>query len=266
MMKTSCGMFPLLPSLPYKSFIWINTHRKSTMACSKFHRLVLLSLLSIVALAATTVAFVPTTSRSVSGPNTFSSTISKSFPTVGANSATQLSERQWNFNEGQSPWGMKTNAETWNGRVAQVRVAWAFSTKETALDLFLISFQSTFNTNGLILRSRWLSFQLRFKGRFCVGLPSGTCNRERSVAGYRRGQLVFLVQCRPLRDPSFWFNWMVGDPRWRRLHEGIECRKFFESNSLFLETMCVSRYKQKATNSSILFMLFEFDLCPVLLQ
>jgi hypothetical protein len=36
-------------------------------------------------------------------------------------SATALSERRWNFNEGQSPWGMKINAETWNGRVAQVR-------------------------------------------------------------------------------------------------------------------------------------------------
>jgi hypothetical protein len=35
-------------------------------------------------------------------------------------STTALSERQWNFNEGQGPWGMKKNAETWNGRVAQV--------------------------------------------------------------------------------------------------------------------------------------------------
>lgn len=32
-----------------------------------------------------------------------------------------LSERRWNFNEGQEPWGMKKNAEIWNGRVAQVR-------------------------------------------------------------------------------------------------------------------------------------------------
>jgi hypothetical protein len=31
-----------------------------------------------------------------------------------------LSERRWNFNEGQEPWGMKKNAEIWNGRVAQV--------------------------------------------------------------------------------------------------------------------------------------------------
>jgi len=35
-------------------------------------------------------------------------------------SLTQLSERRWNFNDGQGPWGLKTNAEIWNGRVAQV--------------------------------------------------------------------------------------------------------------------------------------------------
>jgi hypothetical protein len=36
--------------------------------------------------------------------------------------ATALSGRKWNFNEGQAPWGLKQNAEIWNGRVAQVRV------------------------------------------------------------------------------------------------------------------------------------------------
>jgi hypothetical protein len=35
---------------------------------------------------------------------------------------TVLSERRWNFNEGQSPWGLKKNAEIWNGRLAQVRI------------------------------------------------------------------------------------------------------------------------------------------------
>jgi hypothetical protein len=35
-------------------------------------------------------------------------------------STTGLFERQWNFNEGQAPWGLKKNAELWNGRVAQV--------------------------------------------------------------------------------------------------------------------------------------------------
>jgi hypothetical protein len=35
--------------------------------------------------------------------------------------ATKREGRQWNFNEGQGPWGLKKNAEIWNGRLAQVR-------------------------------------------------------------------------------------------------------------------------------------------------
>ena len=35
-------------------------------------------------------------------------------------SSTLLFERRWNFNEGQGPFGLKKNAEIWNGRVAQV--------------------------------------------------------------------------------------------------------------------------------------------------
>lgn len=34
--------------------------------------------------------------------------------------ATALNERQWNFNRGRGPFGMKKNAEIWNGRAAQV--------------------------------------------------------------------------------------------------------------------------------------------------
>lgn len=34
---------------------------------------------------------------------------------------TLLSARRWNFNDGQAPWGLKQNAEIWNGRVAQVK-------------------------------------------------------------------------------------------------------------------------------------------------
>jgi hypothetical protein len=34
--------------------------------------------------------------------------------------STALSERQWNFNNGRSPFGLKKNAEIWNGRVAQM--------------------------------------------------------------------------------------------------------------------------------------------------
>jgi len=33
---------------------------------------------------------------------------------------TVLMERRWNFNEAREPWGMKKNAEIWNGRVAQM--------------------------------------------------------------------------------------------------------------------------------------------------
>jgi hypothetical protein len=35
-------------------------------------------------------------------------------------SSTTLLERRWNFNEGRGPWGVKKNAEIWNGRVAQM--------------------------------------------------------------------------------------------------------------------------------------------------
>ena len=34
--------------------------------------------------------------------------------------ATALHERQWNFNRGRGPFGMKKNAEVWNGRAAQM--------------------------------------------------------------------------------------------------------------------------------------------------
>lgn len=45
---------------------------------------------------------------------------SSSAPISTRTSNTALSERRWNFNEGQSPWGLKKNAEIWNGRMAQV--------------------------------------------------------------------------------------------------------------------------------------------------
>mmetsp|Transcript_80245 Transcript_80245/g.232997 ORF Transcript_80245/g.232997 Transcript_80245/m.232997 type:complete len:138 (-) Transcript_80245:242-655(-) len=41
-------------------------------------------------------------------------------------SSTALAERRWNFNEGQAPWGLKKNAEIWNGRVAQMAFVWIF--------------------------------------------------------------------------------------------------------------------------------------------
>ena len=34
--------------------------------------------------------------------------------------STALNERQWNFNNGRGPFGLKKNAEIWNGRAAQM--------------------------------------------------------------------------------------------------------------------------------------------------
>uniref|UniRef100_A0A7S2U6K9 Uncharacterized protein n=1 Tax=Attheya septentrionalis TaxID=420275 RepID=A0A7S2U6K9_9STRA len=40
-------------------------------------------------------------------------------PSVSA-STTSLEARRWNFNDGRGPFGLKNNAEIWNGRVAQM--------------------------------------------------------------------------------------------------------------------------------------------------
>ena len=68
--------------------------------------------LLLAVLAVSTSAFV-TPSTSVARTTTTT--------TTGIHPATALAERRWNFNEGQAPWGMKKNAEIWNGRVGQVR-------------------------------------------------------------------------------------------------------------------------------------------------
>ena len=58
-------------------------------------------------------AFVPTTSSPIT--NVRGATIPQ------RECSLVLNERQWNFNEmGRSPWGMKKNAEIWNGRMAQM--------------------------------------------------------------------------------------------------------------------------------------------------
>mmetsp|Transcript_17835 Transcript_17835/g.36656 ORF Transcript_17835/g.36656 Transcript_17835/m.36656 type:complete len:140 (+) Transcript_17835:111-530(+) len=89
------------------------------MSAQNFSMRFMLAVLAVVALASTASAFVPTSSQV--GTTPFAS--SQVVPDI---SGTQLSERRWNFNEGQSPWGMKTNAETWNGRVAQIAFVWIF--------------------------------------------------------------------------------------------------------------------------------------------
>ncbi|EED92386.1 sep-like protein [Thalassiosira pseudonana CCMP1335] len=85
------------------------------------------SLLVILGCAASTLAFAPSSSISTishaSRPNTISAPLNNNrliTSSSTATSATALSERQWNFNSGRSPWGLKKNAEIWNGRVAQM--------------------------------------------------------------------------------------------------------------------------------------------------
>mmetsp|Transcript_44953 Transcript_44953/g.50399 ORF Transcript_44953/g.50399 Transcript_44953/m.50399 type:complete len:147 (+) Transcript_44953:190-630(+) len=87
-------------------------------------RILLVTLAVIVLVSTTTTAFAPATSLSFSAAPTAATTTTTSI--TGVNSSTRLLERKWNFNEGQSPWGMKQNAETWNGRVAQLAFVWVF--------------------------------------------------------------------------------------------------------------------------------------------
>ena len=78
-------------------------------------------LLLVTALFACSSAFVsPSSSR-----NTVVSRSPFSVPTptpTATTTTTALAGRRWNFNEGQGPWGLKKNAEIWNGRVSQVRI------------------------------------------------------------------------------------------------------------------------------------------------
>jgi hypothetical protein len=71
------------------------------------------SLFVLVVLFASACAFAPRTTTRRSADATTSS-------------STQLAERQWNFNEGRSPWGLKKNAEIWNGRLAQMAFVFVF--------------------------------------------------------------------------------------------------------------------------------------------
>jgi len=63
--------------------------------------------------ASSVTAFAPTSSTNGLARSSTQSSL-------GPASSTALSERRWNFNEGRAPWGMKKNAEIWNGRVAQM--------------------------------------------------------------------------------------------------------------------------------------------------
>jgi hypothetical protein len=90
-------------------------------------RLILAILLQLLLLATSVKAFTCGASgRGVVVSNKCSSSPSPATRSISSRSSrsrrnSQLQERRWNFNEGQSPWGLKRNAEIWNGRVAQVR-------------------------------------------------------------------------------------------------------------------------------------------------
>jgi hypothetical protein len=71
---------------------------------------------SLVALLLTLMALVSSTKAFGTRPMVLATRTNK----VASVPRTQLAERRWNFNEGRSPWGLKKNAEIWNGRVAQV--------------------------------------------------------------------------------------------------------------------------------------------------
>ncbi|KAL7541316.1 hypothetical protein ACHAWF_006903 [Thalassiosira exigua] len=55
-----------------------------------------------------------------STPSSSSVLVPRSRSSPSSSSSTALSERQWNFNQGRGPWGLKKNAEIWNGRLAQM--------------------------------------------------------------------------------------------------------------------------------------------------
>jgi len=105
-------------------------------------RILLITLAVIVLVSTTTTAFAPP-ATSLSFPT--AATAATTTTITGVNSSTRLLERKWNFNEGQSPWGMKKNAETWNGRVAQVCVGF-FNSKR----IEVIKIDNTNNRNGII--------------------------------------------------------------------------------------------------------------------
>ena len=90
------------------------------MTIQNLSKRILLAAIAVIVLVSTsTTAFAPPASSRISQRSTSFSTTTTTTTDI-ASSTTRLSERKWNFNEGQSPWGMKKNAETWNGRVAQV--------------------------------------------------------------------------------------------------------------------------------------------------
>ena len=102
------------------SYLIINATPQYTAAMSFKRTLAVL----LVALVASASAFVPSqNSHNHQQPTPVSQLRTADLSgTTGAVrlGATALNERQWNFNRGRGPFGMKKNAEIWNGRAAQM--------------------------------------------------------------------------------------------------------------------------------------------------
>ncbi|KAL9185637.1 hypothetical protein ACHAXT_003414 [Thalassiosira profunda] len=80
----------------------------------------LLALL-LAALAGAAAAFAPPASINSLSRQTHNLAVPSSAQiSTSSSSTTALSERQWNFNQGRGPFGLKKNAEIWNGRLAQM--------------------------------------------------------------------------------------------------------------------------------------------------
>lgn len=68
---------------------------------------------------------------------------------------TELAERRWNFNDQfQGPFGLKKNAEIWNGRVAQVSIDTSLQPKFEFPQLISINFS---------LYQRWHLLQFSYR-------------------------------------------------------------------------------------------------------
>merc|ERR1740124_1640867 len=73
----------------------------------------------VLAILAMTQAFVAPQLKTTSAREMQAPTIT-SLPSEDYSTTSLSMGRQWNFNEGRKPWGLKNNAEIWNGRVAQM--------------------------------------------------------------------------------------------------------------------------------------------------
>jgi hypothetical protein len=61
----------------------------------------------------------------------------------------RLGGTAWNFNEGQAPWGLKKNAEIWNGRVSQVRKIQTDNNTTQALSFFSLAGFCSYSAAGV---------------------------------------------------------------------------------------------------------------------